>query len=149
MSQEQSSGVPGWLNTVMKGVLRSPLHSMVSKSILLISFTGRKSGKTYTTPVSYMQEGDVINVFTHGQWWRNLQGGAPVTLRLRGKNVQGMGEPVVEDKAAIAETLTRHLRRNHIDAKYYGVTYDEQGEPRPDEVQRGAEDTIMIRIHLN
>jgi hypothetical protein len=49
----------------MKLVLRSPAHGVVSKTILLITFTGRKSGKTYTTPVSYSQFDDQVYVFTH------------------------------------------------------------------------------------
>ena len=40
----------------MKFILRSPLHGMVSKYLTLITFTGRKSGKNYTTPVSYSQD---------------------------------------------------------------------------------------------
>ena len=44
--------VPPIVNRAMKFMLRSPLHSIVDKKILLVTFTGRKSGKTYTTPVS-------------------------------------------------------------------------------------------------
>ncbi len=43
--------VPPIVNRTMKFVLRSPLHGIVDKKILLIAFIGRKSGKTYTTPV--------------------------------------------------------------------------------------------------
>jgi len=35
-------------------LLRSPLHALVSKSTLLITFTGRKSGKKYTTPITVL-----------------------------------------------------------------------------------------------
>jgi deazaflavin-dependent oxidoreductase (nitroreductase family) len=81
----------------MKFILRSPLHGMVSKSVLLISFTGHKSGKTYTTPVDYSQDGDQVYIFTHANWWKNLRDGAPVTLRVRGRDYQGVAEPVAED----------------------------------------------------
>jgi hypothetical protein len=36
--------------------LRSPLHGILSKNFLLINFTGRKSGRVFTTPVSYSQD---------------------------------------------------------------------------------------------
>ena len=49
----QATTVPPFVNNAMKFVLRSPVHGMVSKFTLLITFTGCKSGKTYTTPVSY------------------------------------------------------------------------------------------------
>ena len=47
-------------NALMKSVLRSPLHGMVSKNFMLITFTGRRSGKVYTTPVNYVRDGDSI-----------------------------------------------------------------------------------------
>lgn len=63
----ESPTIPPFLNKTMKTILRSPIHGMVSKSILLITFTGRKSGKTYTTPVSYSQDGDLVTIFTHAK----------------------------------------------------------------------------------
>ena len=56
----KNRAVPKWLNCVMKFVLRSPLHGVVSKKIMLLTFTGRKSGKRYTIPVSYTQKGDAL-----------------------------------------------------------------------------------------
>ena len=144
----QTPSVPPYVNKAMKFVLRSPVHGMVSKSILLITFTGRKSGRTYTTPVSYSQEGDQVTVFTHASWWRNLQGGAPVTLCLRGRELQGLAEVVAEEKQAIAAGLSAHLRKVTSDARYYGVTYDDDGNPRAEDVEKAVETVVMIRIRL-
>ena len=47
MSDQERSTVPPLLNHFMSAVLRSPLHPMASRSVMLITFTGRKSGKTY------------------------------------------------------------------------------------------------------
>ncbi len=91
-------------NLFMKPLLRSPLHGLVSKRLMLISFTGRKSGKTYTTPVEYHQQGDCISVLTRKErvWWKNLRGGAPVTLRLRGHDVRGQANVESDNQAWIA-----------------------------------------------
>lgn len=132
----------------MKLLLHSPLHGMVSKTVLLITFRGRKSGKTYTTPVDYSQDGDQVTIFTHANWWKNLRGGAPVTLYIRGRELQGLAEPVAEDQAAIADGLSQHLRKVPSDAKYYGVTFDEQGNPRAEEVEKAARTVVMIRTRL-
>jgi deazaflavin-dependent oxidoreductase (nitroreductase family) len=140
--------VPPFINRTMKFVLRSPAHAMVSKSVLLISFTGRKSGKTYTTPVSYSQDGDRVTIFTHGNWWKNLRGGKPVSLRLRGRELQGLAETVAEDKPAIAAALAEHLCKVPSDAKYYGVTFEEGGTPRAGEVEKAAQSAVMVRIRL-
>ena len=132
----------------MKFVLRSPVHGMVSKSVLLITFTGRRSGKTYTTPVDYSQDGDQVTIFTHADWWKNLRGGAPVTLRIRGRDLQGVAEPVAEDKRLVAAGLMAHLRKVPSDAKYYGVTFDDHKNPRAEEVEKAAQTAVMIRVRL-
>ncbi len=140
--------VPPIVNRAMKFVLRSPMHGMVSNAILLITFTGRKSGKTYTTPVSYSQQGNLVYIFTHADWWKNLGSDTPVTLRLRGREIQGLAEPVVKDKQLIAAGLLEHLQKVRSDAKYYDVTFDEHGDPRAEEVEKAAQAVVMIRIRL-
>lgn len=140
--------VPPYVNSAMKFVLRSPVHGMVSKSVLLITFKGRKSGKTYTTPVSYSQDEDQVTIFTHAAWWKNLGSGAPVTLRIRGHEFQGVAEPVAEDKRAIAEALNVHLRKVPSDAGYYQVTFDGGKNPRAEEVEKAVQTVVMIRVRL-
>jgi deazaflavin-dependent oxidoreductase (nitroreductase family) len=132
----------------MKFALRSPVHGMVSKTVLLITFTGRKSGKTFTTPVSYSQTGDQVTIFTHSTWWKNLGSDRPVTLRIRGREFQGLAEPVAGDPQAIAAGLAVHLRKVPSDARYYGVTFDDLGSPKEDEVEKAAQTVVMIRFRL-
>lgn len=144
----QTPTVPPIVNKAMKFALRSPLHGILDKTILLITFTGRKSYKTYTTPVSYSQTGDLVTIFTHANWWKNLTGGAPVTLRLRGIDVQGMAEPIAGDKQAVADALAAHLRLTPSDATFYHVTYDGQGNPRRDEVEKAVQTVVMIHVRL-
>ena len=140
--------VPPIVNHRIKLVLRSPMHGMVSKTVLLITFTGRKSGQTYTTPVDYSQDGDQVTVFTHADWWKNLRGGAPVRLRIQGRELEGLAEPVAEDKRAVAVGLTEHLRKVPSDARYYGVTFDDHRSPRAEEVEKAAQNVVMIRVRL-
>ncbi|HEX6302833.1 MAG TPA: nitroreductase/quinone reductase family protein [Anaerolineales bacterium] len=144
----QTPTIPPYVNSAMKFVLRSPVHTVVSKSILLITFTGRKSGKTYTTPVSYSRYDDQVTIFTHANWWKNLRNGAPVTLRIQGREYQGLAEPVAEDKGAVAAGLSAHLRKVPGDARYYGVTFDDHGNPRTEEVEQAAQTVVMICIRL-
>ena len=144
----QATTVPPFVNNAMKFVLRSLVHGMVSKFTLLITFTGCKSGKTYTTPVSYSQFDDQVYIFTHANWWKNLCGGSPVTLCLQGRELKGLAEPVVEDKEVIATRLAAHLRNVPSDAKYYGVTFDENGNPRTDEVEKAVQTVVMICVQL-
>jgi deazaflavin-dependent oxidoreductase (nitroreductase family) len=144
----ETATIPPWVNKTMKFVLRSPMHAMVSKTVLLITFTGRKSGRTYTTPVSYSQSGDQVSIFTHADWWKNLRGDTPVSVRIRGQEFRGLAEPVAGDKVAIAAGLAAHLRKVPSDARYYGVTFDDRGNPKANEVEQAVRTVVMIRVQL-
>jgi hypothetical protein len=90
VSVNQASGsrrdlpAPRWMftltNPLIKMLLRSPLHGGLSKRLMVLSFTGRKSGQRYSTPVGYLQDGNRILVFTHSVWRNNFQQPAPVTM---------------------------------------------------------------------
>jgi F420H(2)-dependent quinone reductase len=66
-------------NPVVRAVLSSPLHPLLSRGLALITVTGRRSGHRYTFPVGYRQEGDrvIVNVGwpERKRWWRNLKDG--------------------------------------------------------------------------
>jgi len=121
-------------NSIVKRILSWPLHGIISTSFMLITVTGRKSGKLYTTPVNYARERDVITVVSRKNriWWRNLRGGAPVTVRVRGKDLKGVGEVVEGDSQAIAKAL--RAIRPRLSA--------ERAEQR-------AQDRVIIRIKLS
>ena len=44
-SSDQPAPTPAWVNKMMIWLLRSPLHGTVSKKMMLMTVTGRKSGK--------------------------------------------------------------------------------------------------------
>ena len=65
-------------------LLRSPPHGVLSDGVLLLGFTGRKSGRRYTTPITYLRDdaaGDTVLMTTDSPWWQNLRGGDPAALR--------------------------------------------------------------------
>lgn len=141
--------VVNMMNGMMKTLLRSPLHGMLSAGLMLITFTGRKSGKQFTTPVTYMRDGDTITCFTRSPWWKNLQGGAPVTLRLQGRDRKGAAQ-VITDATAVAEATQTYLARNGgpKSAPRIGMTLDANREPTFEELLRAVQGRVLIRIQL-
>jgi deazaflavin-dependent oxidoreductase (nitroreductase family) len=91
-------------NPFMKWLLRSPFHCLVSRFYMIIIVTGRKTGQQYETPVQYHQEGQTLWIVTSEQykWWRNLRGGAPVQVYLRGHTYEGCATPFTENAAVLA-----------------------------------------------
>lgn len=92
------------VNAVVKLLLRSPLQRVLGRRLLLITFTGRRSGRSYTTPTRYIRDGADIVVFSERsrRWWRNLEGGAPVQVRVAGETLRGTGWVVPPDQRLLA-----------------------------------------------
>ena len=82
-------------NRVVKLILSSPAHGMLSDRLLILTVTGRRTGKKRTFPVAYEQDGDKLSLHIDWPerkvWWRNLIGGAPVSVRLRNQVRHGHG----------------------------------------------------------
>jgi hypothetical protein len=53
-------------NVFVRLLLRSPFHGWLSDNVLLLTYTGRKSGKRYTIPVAYGRVGDVVTGLSLG-----------------------------------------------------------------------------------
>ena len=99
---------PPWLvrtliNAGVRTILRSPWHGMRSDRLLLLTFTGRKSGKEFTTPIRYVQEGETLRmkVLVEYPWWKNLRGQATVRVLLRGKMRIGIAEVLPEEGGVV------------------------------------------------
>ncbi|MEU4808247.1 nitroreductase/quinone reductase family protein [Nocardia fluminea] len=77
-------------NTSVVALTNAPvIGKILSKAFAQITYTGRRSGRTFSTPVNYRRSGDeyLIGVAMPDKknWWRNFLGeGAPITLRIDG-----------------------------------------------------------------
>lgn len=131
-------------------LLRSPLHILVSKNTLIITFIGHKNGKQFSTPVNYVIGGDILYIVSlrTRTWWRNLRDFAPVSVRLQGKDMGASGD-VIEDNDSVAEHLMVYLQKVPRYAKYFKVSLDTAGHPDKEDLARAAQDRVMILLRLN
>ena len=134
-------------NPLVIWLLRSPLHALMSGSVLLLTFEGRKSGRTYTTPVSYIRDGeDVLLVAARGHsWWRNLRGGAPVRVRIRGRDEETVAEALEGASAEVA--LLAMLRAVPAYRRYWKVELGPNGRPRdPNDLAHVTRENVPVRV---
>ena len=89
------------VNSLVTTILRSPWHRMRSDRLLLLTFTGRKSGKEFTTPMRYVQEGETLRMTVVYPWWKNLVGEATVHVLLRGEMRTGTAEVLPEEDGEV------------------------------------------------
>jgi hypothetical protein len=90
------------INSFVTTILRSPWHGMRSHRLLLLTFTGRKSGKEFTTPMRYVQEGETLRLrVVRSPWWKNLVEEATVHVLLRGELRTGIAEVLPEEDGEV------------------------------------------------
>lgn len=137
-----------FLNGLVRAILRSPLHGLTSSRLLLITLTGRKTGRTYTFPVGYVEDGGALLIGTAASWRKNLRPGVPVTIRLRGRD-RLVEADVVTEEAQATELYRAILRRNPIHGRFAGIGIDPDGTPNPADLRRAlAHGTAVVRLRL-
>jgi deazaflavin-dependent oxidoreductase (nitroreductase family) len=136
-------------NRFMSWILRSPFHGVLSKGMMLITVTGRKSGKKYTTPVGFYRNGECLWILTSRDrtWWRNLQGGAGVELFLQRKTMNGFGELELND-AEVQKRLVEYIHEVPQAARSLRIRM-EDGKLNGEDVARVAKDRLFVKIKLS
>jgi hypothetical protein len=134
------------LNHVITMILRSPLHGLLSQNLMLISLTGRRTGRRYTFPVTYLTRDNGIIVFSNQRWWKNLRGGAAVTLRLQGREVAAFARPV-EEAATVAREARLFLQQKGVRAAaMINLRLDRRRQPTDAEIADSTRGHVVVDI---
>jgi deazaflavin-dependent oxidoreductase (nitroreductase family) len=132
---------------VVRWVLSGKSHSLMSRQLLLVSFTGRKTGRSYTTPVSYVRDGNELLIPGGGKWWKNLACG-PVSVRLKGSWMPVSPEVITESQG-MSEVLERVMVRNPAVPIFTGIGRGQDGQPNPEDLERERRrGFVVVRLHV-
>jgi hypothetical protein len=99
--------VNGWVT----GLRDSPRWGrMVSKRLTVVTYTGRRSGRTFSTPVGYRRDSDVVKIGVQmpeaKKWWRNfLDEGGPISVHLDDTDRTGHAVSRIDDKGRVTVTV--------------------------------------------
>lgn len=103
------------INRLVETVLASPLHRLLSGSTAVIRYSGRRSGRHYSTPVQYAPDGDEVVVFAGRHetktWWRNFATGRDAEVLFGGEWQSMIGTAVVGSEGPDG---TRDLREVYL-----------------------------------
>ncbi|GAA2315157.1 nitroreductase/quinone reductase family protein [Streptomyces violaceusniger] len=103
--------VTGRVNAWMVGLRASPRWGRwVRGRLTVVTYTGRRSGRSFSTPVAYRRAADVVTIAVampeRKQWWRNFTGeGGPISLDLDGADRAGHAVARVDDKGRVTITV--------------------------------------------
>ena len=135
-------------NRVPAAILSSPLHRLLSSKRLVVTFTGRHSGTVYATPVNYLQRHRELLITTDSTWWHNLDGGAPVKVRLRGRTIRATAE-AVRDHDRVADALTALVADHPPYGRWAHVGVGADGTPDAADVDAEvARGRVLVRVQL-
>ena len=134
---------------VIAALLRSPLHGLVSGRLMLLAFTGRKSGKRYEIVVGRHEVGGPLLIPSASRWRFNLRGGAPVTVTLGGIIRSGYAE-LIEDLDGVARAYEELFGRiGAKNAQRVGLRVNVDREPSREELKAAVADHGAIRVTLD
>jgi deazaflavin-dependent oxidoreductase (nitroreductase family) len=136
------------LNPWMRLLLHLPIGPIQAR-LLLLTFTGRKSGEPHTIPVSYVEDADGSLLLPGGGAWKwNLRSGDAVPVRLRGRERHAQPE-LIRDAAEIGRLLPAILAANPRAEQFIGVPIGADGAPDPDRLAEVIRDGFMlVRLRL-
>jgi deazaflavin-dependent oxidoreductase (nitroreductase family) len=113
---------------------------------MLLTHTGRKSGKQYTIPVAYLRDGESIlanAMSSRENWYQNIQQNPTVTLEIRGEHITAQAE-AIHDAAEVAHVLLVYKRAQPRSYGFFGVASDLS----PEEVAQSPELRVkFVRFH--
>ncbi len=148
LSRKIQARVMRVLNIPMRALLGLPFPTPLSGQLMLISFTGRKTGKLYRQPVSYVREGDTLLSPGGGKWKWNLQDGKPVQIRLRGKDMLARPE-LANDADEIERLLGVMMAANPGVGAFVGIPKGPDGRLDRERLEKAVQYGFrIVRWHL-
>jgi hypothetical protein len=137
-------------NRLMMTLLDSPLHGLLSGSMAVIEYTGRKSGAVYRVPVEYIRDGDALLIFSRADrvWWRNFETEASITIRLQGETVQAVAQSTLGDVETLGRAMQVCLTKHPNRAGWYGLELDAHNNPTDDSLHKAAEQIVVVQVRL-
>jgi hypothetical protein len=136
------------VNVPMRAFLGLPFPTPLSGNLMLISYTGRKTGRSYRQPVSYARDGDMLLTPGGGRWTLNLGDGRPVRIRLRGRDVTARPE-LVRDPAEVERLLGVIAVKNPRAAKFIPIPRSDDGRLDQDALAAALRHGFtIVRWHL-
>jgi len=114
------------VNVPMRVILGLPFPTPLSGNLMLLRYTGRRTGRVYRQPLSYARDGAALLTPGGGKWTLSLGDGKPVRLRLRGRDVTARPE-LIEDPAEVDRLFGVIARGNPQAARFVPIPRDADG----------------------
>ncbi|MBW0019681.1 MAG: hypothetical protein JO236_19325 [Mycobacterium sp.] len=137
------------VNPLLGLLLRTPLAGPARKQLMVLRFTGRKSGRQFSLPVSAHLIDNTLYALTGAPWKQNFRGGAPAQVVYDGKTTAMQGE-LITDRATVTDLYLRCAQGYGVERaqRMTGLKFREQRIPTPDEFAEAVDRMNLRAIKL-
>ena len=146
--------LPRWLLRMMK---RPPqlayalgLGPLIGRLVLLLTTTGRKSGRPRVTPLQYEELDGLITIGSvrgaKADWYRNIAADPHVSVRVKNRRFDGTAE-ITTDVGRIADFLELRLKRHPRMIKWM-LRAEGVRSPSREDLEQYAERLALATIRL-
>jgi len=139
------------LNPPMRALLRSPAHGFASRNLAILNYRGRRSGRSFATPLSFVREGNVVRFLSshNTAWWKNFKDGpTPVEIEIAREKFSGKAQIWTQDSEHLREGVRRFLTALPRDAVVYGIGLGSDRKPIESEIAKAASHVVLIEVEL-
>ena len=137
------------VNPILGFLLRTPLAGPARKQLMVLSFTGRKTGRPFTLPVSAHVIDNDLYALTGAAWKQNFRGGAPAQVVYDGKTTAMHGE-LIRDRAVVSALYLRCTQSYGVKRaqRMIGVKFRDQRIPTLEEFGEAVDRMHLAAIRL-
>ena len=136
------------MNPALRYLLRTPLGGPL-RGFMVLTFTGRKTGRLYSIPVSAHHVDGTLYALAGSPWTLNFRGGAPAEVVHGGQSSPMRGE-LIEDAAALAELFHRCASQYGAARaqRLMGLKFREPRVPTLEQFREAVVDNKLVAIRF-
>lgn len=137
------------VNPALRALLRTPLAGPLRNQFMVLNFTGRKTGRQFSIPVSAHQLDGSLYAIANAGWKHNFRDGADATVVHGGRTTPMRGE-LISEPAAVAD-LAHRLAQSYGAKRaqvMMGLKFRDGTVPDPADFRDAAEREKIVAIRF-
>jgi deazaflavin-dependent oxidoreductase (nitroreductase family) len=126
-------------------LLRKDWLGPMGDVVMVVTTTGRRSGKPVATPIGYVRDGDLWAALTYptSNWYRNLRKAPEALLEIRGRPVRVRTE-FVDDEPGRQRLVDLYRQQR---AKNFRMFFNVAVDAPAEDIARGVAARVFVRFH--